>query len=61
MTLVVMIESVLIHVVNDNCQIKWRYQTELLTKISFDGAEYQLGIGGIHSCESVTSHVIATR
>lgn len=25
---------------------------ELLKKLSFDGAEYQLGIGGIHSCES---------
>ena len=25
---------------------------ELLKKISYDGGEYQLGIGGIHSCES---------
>lgn len=25
---------------------------ELLNKITFNGADYQLGIGGIHSCES---------
>ena len=25
---------------------------ELLKKITYNGAEYQLGIGGIHSCES---------
>jgi hypothetical protein len=37
-------------VVNDNGQVA--LPDELLTKISFDGAEYQLGIGGIHSCES---------
>ena len=37
-------------IVNDNGQIA--LPPELLTKISFDGAEYQLGIGGIHSCES---------
>ena len=37
-------------VVNDNGQVA--LPDELLTKISFDGAGYQLGIGGIHSCES---------
>jgi hypothetical protein len=37
-------------VVNDNGQVA--LPDELLTKISFDGAAYQLGIGGIHSCES---------
>ena len=37
-------------VVNDNGQVA--LPDELLTKISFDGANYQLGIGGIHSCES---------
>ena len=37
-------------VVNDNGQVA--LPNDLLTKISFDGAEYQLGIGGIHSCES---------
>ena len=37
-------------VVNENGQVA--LPDELLKKISFDGAEYQLGIGGIHSCES---------
>ena len=37
-------------VVNDNGQIA--LPPELLEKICFDGANYQLGIGGIHSCES---------
>lgn len=47
--LVVMIERT-DFVVNDNGQVA--LPDELLTKISFDGANYQLGIGGIHSCES---------
>jgi len=37
-------------VVGDNGQIA--LPPELLEKICFDGANYQLGIGGIHSCES---------
>ncbi len=36
--------------VGDNGQIA--LPPELLEKLYFDGAEYQLGIGGIHSCES---------
>jgi len=47
--LVMMIESVQF-TLNDNGQIS--LPPELLNKISFNGAEYQLGIGGIHSCES---------
>jgi len=37
-------------VVGDNGQIA--LPPELLEKLYFDGAAYQLGIGGIHSCES---------
>ena len=47
--LVAMIERV-DFVVGTNGQIA--LPDELLKKISYDGAEYQLGIGGIHSCES---------
>lgn len=47
--LVAMIERTLF-VVADNGQIA--LPPELLEKICFDGANYQLGIGGIHSCES---------
>ncbi|WP_297925454.1 hypothetical protein [uncultured Agitococcus sp.] len=47
--LVTMIERV-DFVVGANGQIA--LPDELLKKISYDGAEYQLGIGGIHSCES---------
>ena len=47
--LVAMIERV-DFVVGANGQIA--LPDELLKKISYDGAEYQLGIGGIHSCES---------
>ena len=47
--LVTMIERV-DFVVGANGQIA--LPEELLKKISYDGAEYQLGIGGIHSCES---------
>lgn len=47
--LVMMIESVQF-TLNDNGQIS--LPPELLNKISFNGAEYQLGIGGIHSRES---------
>ncbi|MTV59225.1 hypothetical protein GM547_14375, partial [Streptococcus pneumoniae] len=36
--------------VGDNGQIA--LPPELLEKLYFDGAAYQLGIGGIHSCES---------
>lgn len=37
-------------VVGDNGQ--FTLPPELLKKITYNGAEYQLGIGGIHSCES---------
>jgi hypothetical protein len=47
--LVMMIESVQF-TLNDNGQIS--LPPELLNKITFNSAEYQLGIGGIHSCES---------
>lgn len=44
-----------VFVVGSNGQIA--LPDELLKKIVFNGAEYQLGIGGIHSCESAQSVV----
>ena len=43
-------------VVGDNGQ--FTLPPDLLKKITYNGAEYQLGIGGIHSCESAQTVIV---